>query len=225
MEAAGLSTVILALVRDTAERLKPPRALCVPFPLGRPLGKPGDAAFQRSVLKAALRLTTAEEGPVLEDFPEEISDAAGEPLACPLPPRSRDDLPAAVDEALGLRAAYDRNLAAAGRTLVGRAYDADAIAEPIEGFLTIAEGGSWKELGLKGHPLQWSRDITSYYEEAAAALAGHVPEARAAESWFYQKTVTGKLLLDARATLKEAGEPYWFYLVPFTQDMELGRPG
>ena len=216
--------MILALIRDHAERLQPPRSLYVPFPLGRPLGKPNDAAFQRSVVEAALALTSDPEGPVLADFPEEVVDGAAQPLSCLLPPRDHADLPAAVDEALGLRAAYDRNLEASGRTLVGRAVSADDVPKAIAAFIAIADGEPYKEQGLEGHPLQWSRDITSYYEEAAAALTDHVPAARSAESWLYQKTETGKLLLRARRGLKEAGEKYWFYLVPFTQDLELGRP-
>ena len=216
---------MLALIRDHVERLKPPRALYVPFPLGRPLGKPDDPPFQRSVIEAALALTTEQEGPVLVDFPIEVADGAAEPLSCPLPPREHAELPAAVDEALGLRAAYRCNLETSGRTLVGRAISADEVTRAIEAFIAIAGGESWKEQGLQGHPLLWSRDITSYYEEAAASLADHVPAARAAETWFYQKTEAGKVLLEARAKLKEAGEPFWFYLVPFTQDLELGSPG
>lgn len=214
----------IALIRDHAERLHPPRALYCQFPLGRPLGKPGDAAFQRRVMEAAFALLAEPSGPVLRDFPEVVEDGSAAPLACPLPPRHDPDLPAAVDEALGLRAAYDRNLAATGRTLVGRAVSAEEIPKAIAAFLEVIEGKSWKEVGLEGHPLQWSRDITSYYEEAAAALSDHVPAARSAETWMYHATEAGKVLLQARAKLHEAGEPYWFYLVPFTQDLAAGGP-
>jgi hypothetical protein len=97
--------------------------------------------------------------------------------------------------------------------------DADGIPRAVEAFVRIADGTPWKEVGLDGHPLQWSRDVTSYFEEAAAALAGHVPAARSAESWLYQKTETGRVLKQARARLEEAGEAFWFYLIPFTQDL------
>lgn len=219
LEAAGLATVALGLIRGQAERLRPPRTLHCPFPLGRPLGKPGDPAFQRSVLDAAFTLLAEPSGPVLVDFPEVVEDASAVPLSCPLPPREHPELSPAVDEALGLRAAYERNLRAAGRTLVGRAVDADGIPRAVEAFERIVGGEPWREVGLDGHPLQWARDITSYYEEAAAALVDHVPAARSAESWLYGETQTGSLLKRARARLKEAGEPYWFYLIPFTQDL------
>mgnify|MGYP001361774283 CR=1 FL=1 len=59
------------------EVIQPPRALWVPFDLGRPFGTSGDAVFQRRVISAVLALFERESGPVLEDFPE---DAPGEAL-------------------------------------------------------------------------------------------------------------------------------------------------
>jgi hypothetical protein len=50
MEEAGLATVCLVMQREVAENVIPPRALFVPFPLGAPLGPPGDIATQRGVL-------------------------------------------------------------------------------------------------------------------------------------------------------------------------------
>ena len=224
LELGGLSTISIALIRDHAERLQPPRTLYCEFPLGRPLGKPNDPPFQRSVIEAALSLLVAESGPVLEDYPETVADASDEPLSCPLPVPDDTDSHPAVSESRGLRSAYERHLDSGGRTLVGRAVGPEQIPDAVAAFVKVAEGGSWKDAGLPGHPLQWSRDITSYYEEAAAAMVGHVPAARAAESWLYQKTEAGKVLKAARKVLKEADEPFWFYLIPFTQHTELGRP-
>ncbi len=219
LEAAGIATVALSLVRGQAESTAPPRVLHCDFPLGRPLGRPKDPAFQRRVIKAALALLDEPSGPVIRDFPESIEDASDRPLACPLPPRERPDLHPAADEALGLRRAWERSRAANGRTLVGRAVGPEGIPEALVAFAKVADGTPWKEAGLPGHPLQVSRDITSYYEEAAAALVDHVPEARAAETWLYQQTEAGKVLKAARRTMKEAGEPFWFYVIPFTQDL------
>jgi hypothetical protein len=62
-------------------------------------------------------------------------------------------------------------------------------------------------------------DIRSYYEEAALALAGHVPAARAAESWLFRSTQTGAVLHAALASLRAADPPYerLFYIVPVSQ--------
>ena len=75
LEAEGLPTAQISLVCMHTELIQPPRALWVPFALGRPFGTPGEAAFQRRVISAALALFESESGPVIEDFPE---DAPGE---------------------------------------------------------------------------------------------------------------------------------------------------
>jgi hypothetical protein len=56
LERQGIATVVIQLLREVAERMRPPRALFVPFPHGYPLGKPHDLAAQHAVLEAALRL-------------------------------------------------------------------------------------------------------------------------------------------------------------------------
>lgn len=216
-EEAGLSTIAFSLVRGQIEKVHPPRALHCEFPLGRPLGKPGDAEFQRRVLMAAFDLLTEPSGPALRDFPEKIDDEADEPLACPLPPREDPSLPEAVDEARALRPAYERTLARLGRTAVGRAVDAAGVPEAIAAFVKIAEGAPWKEAGVPGHPLDAAKDVMNYYEEAALALVDHTPAARSAESWFYRKTAAGAALKAARKAMRDQGAKFSFYLIPFTQ--------
>ena len=54
LEEEGIATVAVVLIRPQAESTKPPRALWVPFELGRPFGPPNDPAFQRRVVLAAL---------------------------------------------------------------------------------------------------------------------------------------------------------------------------
>ncbi|MEC7303801.1 MAG: selenoprotein B, partial [Pseudomonadota bacterium] len=75
LEAEGLPTTQISLVRMHTEVIQPPRALWVPFELGRPFGTRCEAAFQRRVISAALALFESESGPVMKDFPE---DAPGE---------------------------------------------------------------------------------------------------------------------------------------------------
>ncbi len=56
LERQRIATVCIALVRSIAERVRPPRALVVPFPFGYPLDRPGDAPAQQRVVGAALEL-------------------------------------------------------------------------------------------------------------------------------------------------------------------------
>ena len=220
LEAEGLSTVALGLVRGQLERAAPPRALYVEFPLGRPLGRPADPAFQHWVLASALSLLDAETGPVLETFPEVIEDEADTPLSCALPPRLDEGEVAAVDEVAGLRPAYDRAVeAAGGRTLVGRVIGPDDVAGAVAAFAAVADGTPWKAAGIPADPVQTAMDVRAYYEEAALALTDHVPAARAAESWFYDVTETGKVMLSARKAMADAEPPFsaWYYLAPGTR--------
>jgi hypothetical protein len=69
IERQGIATTCIVLLRDVAERVRPPRALFVPFPHGYPLGRPNDPDLQRTVIRAALELLRSEgPGPVLVSF-------------------------------------------------------------------------------------------------------------------------------------------------------------
>jgi len=56
LERQGISTVAIQLLRRVAEKVRPPRALVVPFRHGYPLGKPDDVKQQQAVIAAALRM-------------------------------------------------------------------------------------------------------------------------------------------------------------------------
>jgi len=78
LERHGISTVALQLLRDVAQRLRPPRALFVPFRHGYPLDTANDPARQHAVLEAALNLAEASTltPPVLADFPAPVPRAS-----------------------------------------------------------------------------------------------------------------------------------------------------
>jgi hypothetical protein len=48
--------VAIQLLRSVAEKVRPPRALAVPFRHGYPLGIPDDGGQQQAVILAALRM-------------------------------------------------------------------------------------------------------------------------------------------------------------------------
>ncbi len=76
IEQQGLPTVTLALIREHAERVKPPRALWVPYPFGYALGRADDPPFQHRIIAAALGLFAQPAGPVLAEFTEDIGAPA-----------------------------------------------------------------------------------------------------------------------------------------------------
>lgn len=215
-EAAGLSTIVFASMIEVVEKMAPPRALYSEFPLGRPLGKPGDAAFQTDVLSRGFALLDATEQ-VLETHPVVI-ESDETPMSCSLPPRFDPSLAASVDEAQGIRSAYDRSFDKRGVTSVGRAIDADTVPVALGVLQQWADGASWTDVALPGkNTIAVCHDIRTYYEEASHELVtGPPPGGRAAEAWFFEKTEAGRTVMAARASLKtqEAPFPLWFYMAP-----------
>lgn len=118
-------TTGISLVRENTASMQPPRALWVPFPLGRPLGVPRDPAFQQRVIAAALDLLDRPAGPVLEDYPEEAPAVDHESApACPVSfakPTASDTWAGRLNnELMTLKPWYDLSLRRrGGRTLTG----------------------------------------------------------------------------------------------------------
>ena len=72
IEYAGITTVSISLLREITEKIRPPRALFVPFPLGYPLGEPNNADLQTRIIEAAFALISRNDCPVLETFEHSI---------------------------------------------------------------------------------------------------------------------------------------------------------
>ncbi len=157
-EAEGLATIALGSQRNQIANTAPPRGLWCDFPLGRPLGRPGDPEFQHRVLAHAFSLLDAT-SLVFETFDERIEDDGTEVMACPLPPRHDPDTHPAIDEARGLRPAYDRAVARYGnRVGAGRVVDVEHIPDAIEALILVAAGTDWKEAAIPGIPARVAQD-------------------------------------------------------------------
>ncbi len=219
LEEAGIATVALSLIRQQVETTRPPRALHCHFPLGRPLGRPADPAFQTRVLRSALDLLGEQGGPVLVDFDEVVEDDSAAPLACAIPPADAGDVHPAEAEAGGLLPAWRRSLEEHGRTTVGKVVPAEEVPAVVGLFARIADGEDWKEVGLPGDPTKVAADVRNFYEEAALSLSDGVPGARQAESWFVDHTAAGDVVQRARLEMKDqgAGFYFWYYLLPLSQ--------
>ena len=212
-ERAGIPTVVTSLVREHSERIRPPRTLWTSFELGRPLGAPGDAAFQRRVLLAALGLLDEVAGPVLADFPEDApsagaNGAAGEgawacPVRFPKPAASDTDslLAQVTREVRSLAPWYERaSERRGGRTTVGLSGLApEAIVELLADY---AEGGdetSPREDVAFSRILKHALDdLLAWYQEAATAQPGATPSGRELAAWFWGETRASRLFLAVR---------------------------
>ena len=56
IETHGIATTCIVLLREIAEKVRPPRALFVPFAHGYPLGAANDGEGQLKVIRTALGL-------------------------------------------------------------------------------------------------------------------------------------------------------------------------
>ena len=197
-------------MREHTEAISPPRALWVGFPLGRPFGLPGDAPFQRRVLRAALDLFDRADGPLLEDYDRDLPDQADADAmgwACPVsltpPPASEDDLAAALARELrSLLPWHELSRERRGRTTVGAgALDPEAAAAFVGSFLDGCPDNPAPELSIEEVFRQCVEDLKALYCEAATARPGAA--ARDVGRWLWNETALGRVLLVLRRRLLE----------------------
>ena len=206
IEEQGFSTIALGLVRSQMEQVKPPRGLWTPFEMGRPLGEPEDAAFQRRVLMRALGLLERVDGPViLEDFPDDPPNWSDTPGWKP-PLRATDQLDADPHAVAGqfsaelqqLRPAWGAAQCRYGRTTVGLSFLEPAdwpvfVDAVLHGELPNAPGHATTALSIRF----LADDIKAMYSEAAQANSAP-PSSRQIDNWFWRSTIAGSLLRELR---------------------------
>jgi hypothetical protein len=239
LEQEGLATAGISLIRPHTEAIRPPRALWVPFELGRPLGAPDDAAFQHRVLTSLLALLEAERGPVLADFPDDApgqsAAEAGTAWACPVSfdrPAGETTLGQAVRGEIGrLLPWYDLARERRGRSTFGAA---GLTIEDVAGFLIgWAEGAAPASPRVDLSPARMlklaAEELKAFYMEAATAQPGSRPGGQALADWFWGETSAARLLLKLRevclARVPEDAEMEPLarnYLVPRAQWSRLG---
>jgi D-proline reductase (dithiol) PrdB len=213
LEAHGIATVAFVSVEPLARRMRPARALACGFPLGRPLGRPGDPAFQHAVLGAGFALLDASRGPafaVWPDTPEPLAVAADGTW----PARWVTGAEDLVAEVRAARPAYDAYAGARSRTSVGLAVDPDGLEVAAAAFVRIAAGAPFRDAGLPGNAVACALDLRTYFEEAALGATGAAPAVGVAEAWFLGSTATGRTLRAARDAMRATGAPFplWYYL-------------
>ena len=236
LEQDGLATTQISLIRLHSEKIRPPRALWVPFELGRPLGPPNDAAFQRRVLMATLGLFAAKSGPVLEDYAEDAAKATEDEMegwVCPInlsPPalESNGAAPDAgvISEMKSLWPWYDMALEKHGRNNLGASglalEDARSVVlsfstgEPEEASVPGVSRGEGLRLAVD--------DIKAFYVDAATAQPGNASGSDV-QDWFWRETAFARLLHDMRRKLMASSDEElaligeWF-LVPSSHLLE-----
>lgn len=199
-----MTTVLISLVREQTEPMRPPRALWVPFPMGRPFGAPDNVAFQKRVLKAVLDLAERESGPVLDDFPDDAPGAVEEtggwvcPVSFPAPAAEDTVAERLRREMQELRTWYDLGLERRGRTTVGSSgLPIDSIADLL---IRVADGevpdNPRDDVDLGESVRLAVEDLKAFYYEAATAKPGsQQATADDVADWFWLQTEAGRLIL------------------------------
>ncbi|MGC2412843.1 MAG: hypothetical protein WA459_09155 [Stellaceae bacterium] len=210
IEEEGIATVAIALIRPQAERTRPPRALWVPFELGRPFGPPNDPAFQNRVILASLNLLESTAGPVLlTDFPDD--DPREAPDESWRPPLARPEGGGVLADALtaemkALAAFYARSCTERGRSTVGLS----GLAPAAFGEYTAAwlRAPSSKDAPPSPVPdlspilaLRFAIDDLKAYTLEAAIAGGARPSSRQLGDWLWTQTAAGAAIRALRQTL------------------------
>jgi hypothetical protein len=199
--------------------------------LGRPLGAPDDPALQTRVLKAALALLDAEQGPVLADYPERVVEADLDGWACPVnfgaKAAKSDDLAAALQrEIRDLAPWHLRAVEIAGRTTVGvSAMTMPDAAAFLAGWLDTATAPPMPPASLKpSDAIKYAvEDLKAFYLESARVQPGGMAASIAQQAeWLWGGTALGRLFLALQPVLAENADPLirWIAvrtLIPATQ--------
>ena len=215
-ESQGFSTVLVGFVKEHMEIIKPPRALWLNFPMGRPMGKPNDPEFQKKVIRVAFELLQKSPGPVLEDFPEIIPVKEGR-MSYALPVNlvykvnqlgNIDKLTERVQSELSnLLPDYFKALQNVGRTTVG-ASELE-ISDFVPFISEFAKGNKPKSprKGLPAIPLLKLvvEDLNAVYTETKI-YRDKIDNFEILGKWFWEETNAGKLLLAIEAVSLESDD-------------------
>lgn len=172
------------------------------------------------MLRAALQLLEALNGPVLVDFPDDAPAAAdaSTPLVCPVsfasPPEDLSDtdlLRAALQREIAqLRTWYDLAVTRRGRTTVGVSR---LTPEELGAFI-----GAFLDGQVPPHPradiplaalFRYAvEDLKAYYCEALAAQPGNSSvDSTTLADWFWRDTTAGRVLFAVQEVSKQSAIP------------------
>jgi hypothetical protein len=213
LEREGIPTAQISLIREQTAAIRPPRALWVPFMLGRPFGTPGEAGFQRRVLLALLSLFERPQGPLLEDFPDDAPADQAEPgsFACHVSfagsSTQEQGLVALLgDEIRQLSSWYELARRRRGRSTVG--VFGDTVDVAVVHLTSFLDGQASPPAGISaGTAIKRAcDDIRTYYFEAVAAQPGNLSPA-AIEQWFWRDTAAARALFAVRDRCLASDDP------------------
>ena len=218
-EEHGLATTSISLVREHTEKVKPPRALFVPFPFGHPLGEANAPDVQTRVMRAALALLDESDVPVLVDYPEDIYSGQDIDLVQASGVTRPDHSIDVAFEVTSLRPYYEQWVAShAGRTTVGVTR---VDQRRFRGLVRVLEAyAADREIDVPERntdvPLpqfvRWAADdLKAFYLEARMQQKPG-DSFQELNTWLWSQTALSNLLRSVRDRMRSQGDPKLDYL-------------
>lgn len=194
--------------------MRPPRALFVPFELGRPFGPPNQPDLQQRVLFDVLKLLERTDGPLIEDFvsspaDHNVSKEENEGWTCPVnlakPGNDLTDIQKlALDlkqEIVLLHPWYRESIeSSGGRRLDGLTpYSPEEIVDFLLSFVENPQIESF----LSDQPITRALKLTAddlkhFYFQSAMARPINISDGQLG-NWFFGETLAGRLMIKIRA--------------------------
>ena len=208
-------TVALSQIRQHTEKVKPPRAVYVPFPLGLPVGHPGNIPEQQAVLDLAFSTLDAVSVPVLLDYRDKAAaEEGGSPLqASEIDPDEDARAANFATEVTLMRRYWEQHLAATGRTGVGLSKVPPqrfrGVVRFLEAILTDQTADSEERPADMPRPMfvrTCLEDLRVMYGEARLQTHPH-ESSEERQRWLLGSTALGLMLRRLRETFDASDDP------------------
>ncbi len=201
-------------MREHTEKVKPPRALFVPFPLGLPVGHPGNVAEQQRVLDLAFSMLDAPSGPVLLVLADDAPDEGGSPLqASSIELTSEAQAADFATEVTLMRRYWEQHFARTGRTGVGLSTIPPQRFRGVVRFLESYLGDSQADLDERPADMPVPQFIRACVEDlrvmyVEARLQTHPEESSDDRArWLLGATALGVMLRRLRDVMDASTDP------------------
>ncbi len=209
IEEEGIPTTQISLIREHTEKIKPPRALWVPFELGRPFGVPNKPEFQREVLIKVLSLLEYAAGPVLEEYPHEAESTGIQPvqLACPVSFDTHVETETSLEklfrflhtEIQTMETWHELAEQKSGRSTTGvSGLKPQEICSLFEDFVGGNEHRVMGAMKISDLLRLATEDLKAYYFEAIVAQPGQPADVESLSNWFWSSTYAAKVINEVR---------------------------
>ena len=224
LQRHGIATTSISLIREQTEAVQPPRALWVPFPLGRPLGVADDPEFQTDVLRSALGLLESATEPTIVDYPHEAPDGGGDGVwacAIELPAPEVSELEASLRREVDLlMPRYVEAQRRRGRSTFGMSgATLEQLDQLVSFAVAVAEGSGFNEIPSSAEGPDWIHpmpmlvrfvveDLRAFYQEAVTSDHGSGPPSQHdMHSWIFEETALGRLIRQIAQLITEDDDP------------------